>query len=143
MLAEQLTDDHRHCDDLFADAEAAANAGDVAKAAACFATFVEAMEAHLGGEEAILFPEFEAATGMTHGGPTAVMRMEHEQMRALLSRMQSAIGGNDLDDFLGLGETLNILIQQHNMKEEQMLYPMCDRALGERAAALCERLPGG
>lgn len=143
MLTAQMTDDHRHCDELFAEAEAAAHEGDAAKAAEVFSAFAEAMEAHLGAEETVLFPEFEAATGMSHGGPTAVMRMEHEQMRAMLSRMQSALAGGDLDEFLGLGETLNVLIQQHNMKEEQMLYPMCDRALGERAAALCERLPGG
>jgi hemerythrin-like domain-containing protein len=142
MLSAQMTDDHRHCDHLFADAEAAAQEADAARATACFVAFAEAMETHLGAEETVLFPEFEAATGMSHG-PTAVMRMEHEQMRGMLSRMQSALTSGDLDDFLGLAETLNVLIQQHNMKEEQMLYPMCDRALGERAAALCERLPGG
>jgi iron-sulfur cluster repair protein YtfE (RIC family) len=142
MLSAQMTDDHRHCDELFADAESAAHEGNAEAATEAFAAFVEAMETHLGAEEAVLFPEFEMATGMSHGGPTAVMRMEHEQMRGMLSRMQSALAGGDLDEFLGLAETLNILIQQHNMKEEQMLYPMCDRALGERAAALAERLPG-
>jgi len=29
----------------------------------------------------------------------------------------------------GLSETLNMLMQQHNMKEENMLYPMSDQVL--------------
>jgi len=36
---------------------------------------------------------------------------------------------NDKDAYLGLSETLNMLMQQHNMKEENMLYPMSDQVL--------------
>lgn len=139
MLTDFMTTKHRDCDALFAAAENAAHEGDLAAAAAAFATFAESLRQHLVIEEEVLFPAFEARTGMA-GGPTAVMRMEHAQMRAMLDQLQRAIDGGSLDDFLGLGETLNILIQQHNMKEEQMLYPMCDRALGDQADELLQRL---
>ena len=62
------------------------------------------------------------------------------QIRAMMAQMRQALESGELDDFLGFGETLNILIQQHNMKEEQMLYPMCDRTLADRAEALLERM---
>lgn len=139
MLARFLTDDHRDCDAHFARAEAAAGDGDLAIAGAAFAKFEAALERHLTMEESVLFPEFEARTGM-RTGPTAVMRMEHEQMRALLAQMNRAVADADLDEFLGVCETLNVLIQQHNMKEEHMLYPMADQALADCAEALVVRM---
>lgn len=139
MLTDFLTAHHRDCDAQFAQAENAANDGDRDAAIAAYAGFEAAMAQHLSIEENVLFPEFEARSGMA-GGPTAVMRMEHEQMRAMMTQLRQALEGGALDDFLGFAETLNILIQQHNMKEEQMLYPMCDRALAEHAETLLERM---
>lgn len=139
MLTDFLTLDHRDCDARFARAEAAAADGDLETARGAYAEFESALEHHLAVEEQVLFTEFEARTGML-GGPTAVMRMEHEQIRTLMGQLRQALGSGDLDDFLGFGETLNVLIQQHNMKEEQMLYPMCDRALADCAGALIERM---
>ena len=79
-----------------------------------------------------MFPAFEQASGMTQG-PTMVMRREHDQMRTLFAQIEDALQRHDEDDFLGSTETLLILIQQHNMKEEGMLYPMADEQLGGRA----------
>lgn len=133
MITEFFTDDHRACDALFVDAENAAHKGNLTEAKNAFEAFEQALQHHLSQEETVLFPAFEQQSGMT-GGPTAVMRMEHEQMRDLLTQLHNALAQNDSDAFLGYAETLNILIQQHNMKEEQMLYPMCDRLLGPQAA---------
>jgi hemerythrin-like domain-containing protein len=76
----------------------------------------------------VLFPAFEARTGMSMG-PTQVMRAEHEQMRALIEDLARTVTGSDQDGYLGLSETLNMLMQQHNVKEENMLYPMSDQLL--------------
>ena len=57
-------------------------------------------------------------------GPTQVMRMEHQQMRALVQDLDNALAAQDKDEYLGLSETLMVMMQQHNMKEEMMLYPM-------------------
>lgn len=135
MLTEALMGEHRDCDELFASAESHAADGDAPAAQAAWREFRQALERHIALEEETLFPELEEATGMSDG-PTAVMRMEHEQMLAQMERMHSALEDGDLDGFLDLGETLNILIQQHNMKEEQMLYPMCDQTLGSRAGEI-------
>ena len=121
--AQFFTRDHRACDDLWAAVEAAAEGGEGVEAA--FTAFDAAMRRHMDMEELVLFPAFEKATGMTMG-PTRVMRAEHDQMRGLLSQM----AGAETDAMLDHGDTLLMLIQQHNVKEEGMLYPMCDARLG-------------
>ncbi|CDI04468.1 conserved hypothetical protein [Candidatus Competibacter denitrificans Run_A_D11] len=134
-IAEFLTAEHRCCDENFAVVEEAAQAGDTARCQREFQQFQAAMEWHFQKEEEELFPTFEQTTGNTMG-PTRVMRLEHQQMREALAEMQGALGQGDLDEFLGQSETLLILMQQHNIKEEQILYPMCDRFLASNAAAV-------
>lgn len=129
-IGEYLGTDHRACDEMFAAAETAVAQQRWDSARVQFAGFRAAMTHHFAMEEDVLFPAFEARTGMS-SGPTQVMRMEHEQMRGLLEDMADALSRTDADGFLGLSETLNMLMQQHNVKEENMLYPMSDRALGE------------
>jgi hemerythrin-like domain-containing protein len=125
-----LGSDHRACDDLFASAESAVAQQRWEAARDGFAQFRAAMDRHFAMEEAVLFPAFEAQTG-SRMGPTEVMRMEHQQMRELLDGMQQAAAAADQDGFLGLSETLNMLMQQHNVKEENVLYPVSDRVLGD------------
>ncbi len=120
--------EHRACDTLFAKAEETIAAGDWEKANETFLTFANETLKHFKEEEEALFPAFESATGMTQG-PTQVMKYEHEQVRGLIGNMAEAIERNDKDTALSLSESMMILLQQHNMKEEQMLYAMCDRQL--------------
>jgi hemerythrin-like domain-containing protein len=123
---------HKHCDDLFVAAEESAQRGNWAAAAPAFTHFNDQMRAHFEAEENLLFPAFEAATGMS-AGPTQMMRHEHEQMRTLLSQLEAACAACDGEAYAGVAETLLMLMQQHNMKEENILYPMCDQALGAGA----------
>lgn len=139
MFASRMEHDHRHCDGLFAAAEAAVEAGQWQQAGEAHEAFVAAMEHHLQGEEQVLFPAFEEQSGMTMG-PTSVMRHEHEQMRQLFHEMGQALQGERSDDYLGASETLLIMMQQHNAKEEQILYPMLDQVLGAQAQSLMEQL---
>lgn len=139
-----MSEDHRACDQLFADAENAAAKQDWRAASEAFERFVTAIEEHFGAEEETLFPRFEAATGMT-SGPTAMMRIEHIEMREQMAAMRDAIARQDAEDYAGESETLLILMQQHNMKEENILYPMCDARIDnaqETAQALGTRLTG-
>jgi hemerythrin-like domain-containing protein len=144
-ITEAFAVHHRLCDDAWAEAERCALDGDWERAAVGLRGFLSAMATHLGTEERLLFPAFEQSTGL-RGGPTQVMRLEHDQLRSLFERLQAAAQRRDADAFAGAGETMLILMQQHNLKEERMLYPMCDQALGadaqlhgQLAAALEER----
>jgi len=135
LPSQILPQHHKHCDDLFIAAEASAEQGDWPVVATSFHRFREQMEAHFSAEENLLFPAFESATGMT-GGPTEMMRYEHGQMRGLLEQLATATAAHDKDAYAGVAETLLMLMQQHNMKEENILYPMCDQALGSQAETL-------
>jgi iron-sulfur cluster repair protein YtfE (RIC family) len=136
LPSEILPEHHKHCDDLFAAAEEAVQNGDWAAAAKSFERFRDQMQAHFQAEEQLLFPAFEAATGMRQG-PTQMMRHEHEQMRSLLAQLGEASTARDGEGYAGAAETLLMLMQQHNMKEENILYPMCDRSLGSQAESVC------
>ncbi len=125
-ITNYLRKEHRECDDIFAKAESAAAKGDFENAKKEFEAFADETLLHFKKEEDELFPAFEAVTGSTQG-PTAVMRYEHEQVRGLLGKMAEALNNQDKDAYLSLSESMMILLQQHNMKEEQMLYAMCDR----------------
>ncbi|MBF0161523.1 MAG: hemerythrin domain-containing protein [Magnetococcales bacterium] len=123
-----FTQDHHRCDTLYAAAEGAAQDGDVARMTPLCYQFVVAMARHFRMEENGLFPAFEEKTGIRQG-PTMVMRSEHEQMRGLMRQMHQAADDGDADQFLRAGGTLLFVMQQHNVKEEQMLYPMSESHL--------------
>ncbi len=126
-IKEYLTLDHRKCDELFALMEdSAAQSLDGAKEAC--AEFIHESERHFQMEERVMFVEFENKTGMSQG-PTAMMRHEHNQARNVMKQLEEARASGNKDKFFGLSETLMILLQQHNMKEEQMLYPMAQQHL--------------
>jgi iron-sulfur cluster repair protein YtfE (RIC family) len=134
-ILDFLGRDHRACDDAFVAAESAVAYKDWDAARARFDHFRSAMAHHFAMEEDVLFPAFEARAGNSMG-PTRVMRMEHEQMLGLLRDMAGAVAAANQSHYLGLSETLNMLMQQHNLKEENMLYPMSDQLLGDKRDGL-------
>jgi hemerythrin-like domain-containing protein len=137
-IKEYLSQDHSRCDELFAKMEdAVADSIDSSKDA--YEVFAEATERHFQMEERVMFLEFEQKTGMTQG-PTEMMRQEHTQMRALLGEMGKAIDSKDTDKFFGNSETLMILMQQHNMKEEQMLYTMAQQHLSAESDRIVDMM---
>lgn len=138
-ISDFLAPDHQRCDNLFAAAETAAAHGDWDNAASGFGLFQDALLHHFAMEEEVMFPAFEARTGMTQG-PTAMMRSEHRQMTDLLNQMVDAVARKDSDGFLGDADTLLIIMQQHNMKEEQMLYQMADQALANELDEVVGRM---
>lgn len=139
MILEFMRDDHRVCDHLYTDAENALAAKNSDEAKRLFGEFYRATNHHFDMEEHELFVTFEKRTGMV-GGPTQMMRYEHQQLRAQLETMQKALNEGQYDDFFGIGESMMIMLQQHNMKEEQMLYPMIDRVLGGDAQLMVQTL---
>ena len=131
--------DHRKCDEIYAGMEESVVRQDWSEAKTRFADFNTLLLRHLGAEEDVMFPAFEEATGIIQG-PTQVMRMEHAQMRDTLTQVRESIESQNYRRLTGQLETLMILMQQHNMKEEQMLYRMADEALGEQKKEILEKM---
>ena len=138
-LLEFMQIHHGQCDQLYADGENSLLDEQMEEGVGQITIFLSEMERHFLMEETVLFPTFEDISGMRQG-PTQVMRMEHQQIRNLLARMSDAVARMDRDEILEVGETLLILMQQHNMKEEGILYPMVDQHLAPYREELMDRM---
>ena len=68
------------------------------------------------------------------------MKTEHRQMIGLLDQIGEAIEAGNAQEALDIGDTLLMLIQQHNVKEEGMLYPMAENLLAGEWESLAEIL---
>jgi hemerythrin-like domain-containing protein len=130
-ISRYLSADHARCDALFAQLETSVGAGHWKQAETGAEGFHQALERHFRMEEDVLFPAFEQAT-KSSTGPTGVMRTEHQHIRIILSRLSDAVGQCDTNDFFGHADTLRIMMHQHNLKEESILYVMTDRVLAGR-----------
>jgi len=138
-ISRHFTEDHHRCDRLLAACETAIVAADWNAADETAKAFREALLHHFALEEEVLFPELELAN-QGAAGPTRVMCMEHRQMRQLLDELGAAVRTRDGDACLGDMETLHMLSQQHNAKEEGILYPLANRVLQGSAESLMQRL---
>ena len=137
MIKEYMTQDHRECDNLYAPLEEALMRGDFEKALELFVPFRNAMLKHFAMEEEVLFPKMEEFMGSGEG-PIYVMKMEHSQIKSIINQLGEAIEAKNKDKALGLGETFMIMTQQHNMKEEQILYTMAEQLPIEKEKTLEE-----
>jgi iron-sulfur cluster repair protein YtfE (RIC family) len=137
-IIEFMGNDHKSCDNQFALAEEAVHGGKWQQAEAAFKTFRQHLTHHFHLEEDLLFPALLAAGGPN--GPVQVMTMEHAQMNNLLQQMAAVIANKNTQGYGGLAETLLILMQQHNLKEEQILYPIAQRLLAADWEGLHSRM---
>ncbi|HAI68259.1 MAG TPA: hemerythrin HHE cation-binding protein [Gammaproteobacteria bacterium] len=140
-ITETLSEQHSRCDKIFVQTEESVAKTQWEAADIEFSDFRLAMERHFTREEEVLFPSVEEHIGPA--GPTQVMRMEHQQMRQVFADMQNSLTQRDGEQYLGLSETLLMLMQQHNAKEEQILYPMSDQMLGEEVSSILNRMLDG
>ena len=140
-IPDYMTGEHEQCDEYFAVAEQSAANGAWQDALTQFAEFTAVLEKHFQIEEQTLFPAIERVMGAS-GGPVMVMRMEHDQMRGLMEKMPALLQEQSRDLFLGAAETLLILMQQHNMKEEQIVYPMLARIFAEDSEDVLKKIQG-
>ncbi len=139
VITDAFTQDHHRCDQLLAAAETSLGSGDWVAIAQVADALCTAMEAHFALEEGTLFPELTQVFRVA-ANPIEVMLSEHAQMRALLLDLTDAVAEHDKETCVGVLETLHFAVQQHNYKEEAVLYPMADGALRERAPEISDML---
>lgn len=137
-ITDFMAADHTACDNEFARAEEAALADDWSEAESAFNKFRDDMAHHFKMEEEVLFPALKSAGGPA--GPVHVMLMEHAQIKELLKQMAEAVAQKNASSYGGLSETLLIVMQQHNHKEENILYGMADDILADQREALLGRM---
>ena len=136
-VQEAFSAHHRDCDEALAAVEKRL----IAKSDCDqdFARFRRMLEGHFDAEEQILFPALEAAFP-SGSAPVSVMRSEHTQARELCEEVQSLIRAGDHAQAAKAVDLLFSMLQSHNIKEEQILYPMCDRYLRGRGDDIARAL---
>lgn len=121
-IKQYYQDDHDRLDGLFTQFQELKRT-DFQKAKESFKEFMHGLKRHIIWEEEILFPLFEKHTGMSSGGPTQVMRMEHVEIKKHLGAIHDKVktGNAETDD-----DEKNLLsaLSAHNEKEEGVLYPI-------------------
>lgn len=133
ILTAHFEADHDRLDSLL-DNFLSLKSSDFAEAKPFFKTFLQGLKRHIIWEEDILFPFFESKTGHAETGPTAVMRHEHRQIEAALEVLHNKVRRADPACESEV-ETLKQILQNHNQKEEQVLYPALDSLLDEKEKA--------
>ncbi len=99
---------------------------DFTAAKQAFKEFKFGLQRHILWEETVLFPLFEAKTGMRGQGPTAVMRAEHREIGRRLEALHDKVQRQDVDSEREEQSLIEALFL-HNQKEENILYPAIDR----------------
>lgn len=122
-----MTQHHRECDQGLSLVEEYLEGSKFRPALEAFHVWKKLNYDHFSTEEELLFPRTESVMGKIP--PIQVMLMEHQQIKGLFNDIESAIQNGDKNRAIGIIETCMIMIQQHNMKEEQILYPIIERSL--------------
>ncbi len=139
-IKDYMTKEHRACDESFADMENAVHEENWKEAKRLFELFASDLLYHFDMEEKVMFPAFETRSASAHCNPTPMMIMEHEQMKILVQDMRTDVDAKNKEHFFGLSETLMMTMQQHNMKEEQMMYPMVDEVMEAENGMLLDEM---
>ncbi len=105
---------------------------DIERAENIFLFFKSELERHIIWEEDILFPVFERKTSNKDAGPTSVMRMEHIQIKDHLQKIQRKLHAKKIQDPCEEEVALFKLLESHNQKEENILYPGIDNLTNEQ-----------
>ena len=101
---------------------------------------------HQGKEERVLFPALEAAGVPKASGPVTTMLADHREARRVVAEMRAAaekLAAGDPSAAATVASSVHEyvdLMQQHIMKEDEVLFPVTDRLLPpDQQAKLVER----
>lgn len=90
--------------------------------------FDQQLVLHRRKEEEVLFPEIGKHIG-TQMGPVHCMLEEHAEEKRNLEKLRVALDKGDTDGVLDAGRFIVNFLQVHIYKEDNVLFPMCERLL--------------
>lgn len=138
-VGQQLEHDHHEIDEAFARFAESLGTGAVHRAS--FDDAAGRLRHHIWVEEEYHFPILRAAGLMA---PVLVMLREHGEIWDLLDAISTALDQGEIANALELWPQLADVLEQHNMKEERILYPAGDKTLSAGDAQLIsEQLDSG
>jgi hemerythrin-like domain-containing protein len=117
-LTETLTREHREIDAGIETFVSGLDSGRIDADQLTRAT--SALRRHIYLEETLLFPPIRKA-GMSM--PLLVMAKEHGLLWRLMDHLDSLLVDQDVDGLRARAEELLLILEQHNHKEEPIVYP--------------------
>jgi|TARA_B100001964_G_scaffold6295_1_gene6890 iron-sulfur cluster repair protein YtfE (RIC family) len=130
-ILEFMSEDHDRLDNKIKmySAEKLVN---IEQANGIFLFFKRELERHITWEEDILFPIFERKSGIKDDGPTSVMRIEHIQIKNHLQKIKEKLHAKIIQNPCKEEVALFKMLESHNEKEENILYPGIDNLTSEQ-----------
>jgi regulator of cell morphogenesis and NO signaling len=126
-ITQYFESDHDRLDQLLKQYDQMKRS-DFATAKPFFREFKFGLQRHIIWEEEVLFPAYEQKTGFAGTGPSLVMRKEHRLIEQLLENVHQKVKHADPESDEEEQLLINTLLQ-HNLKEENILYPAIDNLL--------------
>jgi uncharacterized protein with PIN domain len=153
---EPLLDFHQALEVLLLRHRLALMRTDLSEATRAFRHFAALLNRHLADEEDLVLPPYEAnppAEGYERGAGPTVFRAEHQNILGHLLRLEGALAGlaevgkSELPvaclKLLDREKVFADLLEHHDLRERQYLYPALERLLGEEEKLeLLERMVG-
>ncbi|MEO2267586.1 hemerythrin domain-containing protein [Pseudoalteromonas pernae] len=119
-ISNYFVADHKRLECLYASFKAKLGSDE---ALCYFWAFKKGIEQNIKWEEEVLFPFFEEKMGISHD-PTDVMLSEHRDILEYLVGIDEYLLSNR--DVAPLLLALEEVLEAHNQKEEQILFPLID-----------------
>ena len=104
-----------------------------------FKRLITHLKRHMGLEEEILYPAYEAATHAPQG-PTGALREEHDHIVRLVTDMVRVIKTRDSDHVLECLAHLERQMIKHHEKEEDIFLPMASHILDAKREEISQQL---
>lgn len=134
-----LLEIHKDLKELFLNHQEALLDGDLIQAGHRLEEFERTLLDHMRKEEELLLPVYERAGGIP-GGPPVLFTGEHKRMRELLAGFKQAL--SSLEQYpdgrkrgilalLDRQATFKNLIEHHDLREANILFPALDRVTSE------------
>ncbi len=132
-ILEFMSKDHERLESIFKQFQSSKKDQD--SATRFFHDFKAGLERHIVWEEEILFEYLETKqkslrTSMNISNPIALLRMQHTQIKDYLDKIHKSIENMNIatDD---LEAWLTEILDDHNIQEEEIVYPWIDEELSE------------
>lgn len=139
-IGEVFTHDHRRLEHALEDSVAHVRTGHWQAAAETLGIFRRGIERHMEIEEEVLFPAVEDDGVETP--LTAILRKGHRDLRVFFDELSDALESHDVEEYERIAASIRALLERHDQKEEEELYPAAHERLGASAAvAVAARLP--
>ena len=121
--------DHDRLEDLFAQFRGL-KSRDLPAATVVFRRFQRGLLKHLGLEDEIMFPMYEARAGTGGQQPLDRMHEEHRRIEELVAALNEKVGRQDLATEPEESK-LESLLTRHHHGEEIVVYPLIDDTLSD------------